>query len=728
MKRRKFLAGLGLSAPALLVGRQRAVSEQSKLVPYPYPEFQKLEDATDELGRLAIFLQYNAPIAQAKQLRAGTQVQKGRENSRKHYYFASGETLIDQPSTDPALPVEIVTVIWLNEFSPETEITVGDDAFTLGTLLSQPEWHPTEDPDRITAFLLGHHEIGEIDPTSFLGELPQGTDRYSFAIMADPQGGDPSHDRYAGSSARMHIHNAFIAETIERINELENRPLFTLVLGDYTDHQGEMRHFEAMNRLFSKLSTPVLLEIGNHETRYAAEFRPGYRMDAFDNYFGAQQRINGLEKLLYSFNLGAYHYIVWPDPLRKGFWETHPHYFDWLERDLEKYKDAPTLFFQHVPVHPIGIDPLVHYAEKPYIKKLLLDLLTRHGNVKYVFSGHVHIPLKSSVKTAVTYRGINFINLPAAGYRPRAFGEEDYFGGPAQGAAIVAVDGEDIQVDYVDVTRNVFTYPGQFPHATLQEASPLILNKWELAKGTQLQNGNLASQEHWHSNYIYQEDHQPTYLRRICEKDSLQSIYLRANKRRYDKPGQDRLPQTLNQLTQVVFAPDGRFSEIELRMLVECEHFYERALVGAFVWIEGYWGHHKQYSLIYSAGKIPASLSNRFNRSPQTVIVHRHLPAKTGAWSTVILNPEQDLAGTEQQPIDRWAINLGVWNINDGNNEGIGAYFASIEQRPPGEQSSRLDGQPLGEKHAEMIYTLRVDHTAGEHVIASQDELYFYDV
>jgi hypothetical protein len=721
MKRRNFIASLGLSAPAMLSGERPGDDRTS----YSYPKWEKLEDAVDDLGRLAIYLKLSGTYAQVEDMRARTQVQAGREAERKTFYFATGERGYAS-LTEASIPVEVVCVLCLTDFTEDTLITIGDWSFPLGQLLKQLEWVGESTTGTATAFLLGHHEIGEIDAQDFLGarELPNRD--FTFAIMADPQGGDPGLDRYKGSQARIQVHNAFIQETIERLNELEERPLFTLVLGDYTDHQGEEAHFLTMDRLFRELNTPVLLEIGNHETRYAADFTPGYRMDAFDNYFAAQKRINGLDKLLYSFNLGAFHFIVWPDPLRSGFWETHPHYFDWLERDLEKYREVPTIFFQHVPLHPIGIDPLVHYAEKPYVRQYLLDLLARHGNVKYVFSGHVHIPLKASVKTAVTYRGIRFINLPAAGYRPRAFGEEDYFGGPVQGAAVVRLNDEDMRVDYLDVTRNRFTYPTDFPEVNLGADSLLTLNKWELAGGTEIRNGSFADRAYWYGNYVYQEDESPTYLRQLPRRDGQSMLHLRADKRKYDKPGQDRLPQTLNQLTQVVFAPEGRFAEIELQLQVDCGRLFERALVGAFVWIEGYWGHHKRYSLIYSAGHIPESLSNRFNRSAETVIVHRHLPALPGTWHTVVLNPQADLGNDLRQPIDRWALNLGVWNINDGNNDGIGAYFTAIEQRSPGKRASQLDGITLPAKPSHLRYALRVDHLAGEHVIASQEELYFF--
>jgi len=63
------------------------------------------------------------------------------------------------------------------------------------------------------------------------------------------------------------------------------------------------------------------------------------------------------------------------------------------------------------------------------------------------------------------------INLPAAGYRPRAFGEEDFAGGPCQGTTIVTVKGKEANVRFKTVTQEEFTYPwtindgGPYPYS-----------------------------------------------------------------------------------------------------------------------------------------------------------------------------------------------------------------------------------------------------------------------
>lgn len=204
--------------------------------------------------------------------------------------------------------------------------------------------------------------------------------------------------------------------------------------------------------------------------------------------------MNGLEWLLYSFDLGAWHFVVWPDPLRTDFFETHPHYFDWLEEDLEKNKNKPTLFFQHVPSHPVGFDPLINYAESVAVKRLLFDILAKHGNVKFIFSGHVHIPIKAYFKT---------------------------------------------------VTEEVYPYPEQLPVFN-EAAYPMWLNyKWQLEATPEIKNGDFAQGlSFWHPRYVYSEDENPSNWMEIKKFKDYQALYLYSEKRKYQIPGQDRLPQT----------------------------------------------------------------------------------------------------------------------------------------------------------------------------------------
>jgi hypothetical protein len=455
-----------------------------------------------------------------------------------------------------------------------------------------------------------------------------------------------------------------------------------------------------MNAFLSELKSPVIYGIGNHETLLRSSFGPGYNMQAFSNFLAAQKAINGLDKLLYSFHAGQWHFVVWPDPLRSGFWETHPHYFDWLEQDLEKYKDRPTIIFQHVPVHPAGISPHINYAESVFVKRTFLDILSRHGNVRYVLSGHVHIPLRASFKTAVSYKGIQLLNLPAAGYRPRAFGEEDFYGGPTQGIAMIRIRGKEASIQYKTVTEEIFEYPSEFP-AFDEKSYPLWLNyKWELPADNRVVNGDFKQGfKGWARRYVYQEDQNPSNL---CEirpspgEEQAQALYLYARKRGYMAPGQDRLPQDINRMCQAVTLQKGRPPLLHFRYLIDGEHSDLAGYCGAYVWIEGYSSSHKVLSIMYSANKIWVNIGGQYSKNRALPAIQLGLNEETDTWHECFLNIAEDHdANSESRPfkdlaIDRLVINLGVWNLNDGEDQPFGIYFTGF----------RLDDNPSGSSRA----------------------------
>ncbi len=419
-----------------------------------------------------------------------------------------------------------VLVVWLtpDQEVPELILEVGQTVtFSLLELFEQSGLTYTTDALTVSVGLLGSQEIGTV-PASFFN-LSAGAENFTFAVMADPQGGD-SDDLSNGSITRMKIHNAFIENSVDLVSLL-NDPAFCLVLGDIVDSQGQKTNFDHMLAYLKQADVPWLFSVGNHETKYQLTFGPGYDLSGFANYFAAQQAINGLTKLLYSFNLGRWHFIVWPDPLRNNFWQTHPHYFDWLEQDLEAHRDRPTFFLQHIPLHPIGIDPLINYVESVDVKRQLLDILAKHGNVKYVLSGHVHIPLVASLKTAVSYRGMQLINLPAAGYRPRAFGEEDLTGGPVQGIAVVRIEGDQARITFRTVTDQEYAYPSSFRPFSPDDYPLWLRHKWELDAPERLVNGDFSEGlAGWHRRYVYPEDQSPSNQCEVRTLDNQPALYL----------------------------------------------------------------------------------------------------------------------------------------------------------------------------------------------------------
>jgi hypothetical protein len=737
MRRRSFLQRLGLGTSGLLLSK----TVKSRGLNYSLSDdfnIENVEDLLSQEGEVILRINYSSESNQEIQKHSGKiKVAGGKLLRSKNYFFHDEFDNFD--SEIPGMKIASdqghvdVVVLWIKEAKNETTIRfpVGKSKHqcTIREIIKEKDIEINYEGAQATISFLLDKEIGEVDPSD-IGVLDD-PENFSFTVMADPQGGNPfSHETVA---TRMRIHNAFIDESVRVVNKLDPQPLFNLVVGDIVDGQGHQDDFRAMNDMLEHVKIPTFYELGNHETKYKSVFTPGYNMDAFKNYFAAQKEFNGMDKLLYSFNLGRWHFIVWPDPLRAKFWELHPHYFDWLEQDLEKYQDRPTFFFQHVPMHPIGINPLINYAESVDVKRTLLDILTKHGNVKYILSGHVHIPMKAAVKTAVEYKGIKMINLPAAGYRPRAFGEEDYNGGPTQGVAIVDIKGEEAGIHFKSVVNEMFTFPD--PPKFSPEKFPLWLNhKWELAEKERLQNGNFVDGlDHWNQRYVYTEDVHPS---NICEgrfdEYGNSYLYLFCKPRGYHIPGQDRLPQAINRICQVIKNPKRKMPIIKILHWLDPTNYKAYGLAGTYIWIEGFEQGLKRLNIVYSTDHIFWNLGGSQSQIRKVLPVHMEITKPAGEWRNLILNPVEDFKRhtemRESYPdrLDTFSISLGVWTINEGKGNTIGAGYTDIDISLMDSSSSSSIISMIGEeeiapKEQKYMWWKGTDHVAGEHMNITED-------
>ena len=581
---------------------------------------------------------------------------------------------------------------------------------------------------RVAANFLLDKEIGKIDPQQ-IGIARTGDD-FDFVIFADPQGGDPA-DKSNEAPQRIAIHNPVVARNVRRVNRLAPKPEFVLVDGDIVDSKGQWSNYAKMLEFLGELQCPVLFELGNHETRYGARFSPGYNHDALANYFRAQKQINGLEKIAYSFDLGKWHFVVWPDPLRCDFWPNHPHYFEWLEDDLRRHRDRPTIFFQHVHLLPLGIDPMITYAEKIPVKRRLLDLITRHGNVRYVFSGHTHIPVKASFKTACTYRGTKFINLPPAGYRPRGFGEPDFDNGLSQGFAVVSVQDEQAHVRFETVDGRTYRYPEEFEHFDPAEWPLWMTERWRLPAEQSLVNADFEQGlAGWHKRFVYMEDEDPCSICRVVDKagrSGSSALYLYCRPRGARALGQDRMPQTINRLCQAIaIKPDTR-PILKARYQLAAKQFHPSAEAGAYIWLEGFSGSSSRLNILYWIGKGFPNPVGLYGSRPD--FLHFDITAPPEQWHEVVVNiaGDQDARGDEtfaSLHLDRLVLTLGVWNENVGKGNEIGVYFDDLElafDSRAADCSSSVDGKPIPIKPKTQMWNKRIVHVNGEHAYKTID-------
>jgi len=175
--------------------------------------------------------------------------------------------------------------------------------------------------------------------------------------------------------------NAWPAETVVELGDLVNGNFIMGPLGDAARIPGILE--DAMT-YFEPLGCPLVHVIGNH--------------DVYDLDKPTYLEILGEEATYYSFDLGAFHFVVLDaqfettgEPLAYTFWRvlgTVPTFeLDWLRADLAS-TEKPTVVLVHQPIDSefdtlAGGPPISNNHE-------VQALLEEAGNVVAVFQGHDH--------------------------------------------------------------------------------------------------------------------------------------------------------------------------------------------------------------------------------------------------------------------------------------------------------------------------------------------------
>ena len=467
--------------------------------------------------------------------------------------------------------------------------------------------------------------------------------KYSFVIMADPQGGDPT---VANKHGRIGPTNERIKLIVQSINREPVQPDFVIVVGDVVDDEAEVEHFEMMHSILSEINAPVLYEIGNHETPYPSnESTPGIfspeneenNFQLLSNFVLAQKKMSGINRICYSYDVGDVHFIVFPNPMRPGFFESYP-LFEWLEQDLLAHKDQSVVFFHHTPVVPTGHAGIVSYSEVPSIKRRMLELIAAHGNVKYAVSGHVHIPFKSSLKSAKVYHGTTYINLPSGGIGTRNYGEQDIVSDPTVGYAVVDVDGSemDMKLKHFD---DVVDLP-QFSEFNPDDCKLWFYEDWELPAFNALKNGDFSDGlDHWSKYFIYQQDRNPSITQKVIkdpQKTNALELYIDQ-----DVPYGSHV--TFNQVAQMIDLQGKNKPCLNFEYKINGEDIFSNA--GGVVSVALYRGEENLGKIVYSFGKAYEKLDGKYTSTYD--YVHYRCDYQPDAWNQGQINIADDIASIQ---------------------------------------------------------------------------------
>ncbi len=350
---------------------------------------------------------------------------------------------------------------------------------------------------------------------AFSGNIPQNAnhpellkvgDTFRFALFADPQVGP------VGSDARAYVNaRRTQIEAIKEINAMDPKPTFAIWVGDLVNVPNDTSFENFMDCIKGAEMTRVLVH-GNHDTR------PPYT-----KYIQMQKKVNGVEDVFYSFDVGKWHMVIIPcnfEWRRPEDVKAEAEMLAWLEQDLARNRHRPTMAFVHLHMIPQGLTQLEWYTYRLELRKKLIDLFTKYGNVRWYFNGHVHNGIKASVKMSKQYKGINFVTLPTI-IEGRNFGEEfpEYEHGlPVGGYYMIAdVNGEDITLTgRLAGTEKGYVYPKQLTQFEDKQEPRWWKTTLEFNPQPKLINGGFESDlEGWTPTYRYQTDEDPAFQWRI---------------------------------------------------------------------------------------------------------------------------------------------------------------------------------------------------------------------
>lgn len=359
---------------------------------------------------------------------------------------------------------------------------------------------------------------------------------FSFAIIADPQLSARESKNKVASDAWQTLELA-----CEEINNMRPDVDFTIFLGDLVN-TWEPRSVDNFRQSISGLKTDIFLVHGNHDGK-----------SPYTGFKTLQQEYNDIKSTYYAFDRGKWHFVVLTCDFRMKDEELR-----WLEQDLFENKSRPTIIFQHLHFIPLGLSQLEFYGFDLASKNRLIDLMTRHGNVKYYFNGHVHNGIQPSVKMSKSFRGIHFVTVPTI-IHTRPFGEEypKFNKGLETGGyyMTVQIDGEKVKLNaHLTGEKHVYTYPLKLP--VFEEKMEPRWNKsiYELPGKDSLVNGSFdAKLKGWNVKFRYKTDKNPAYVSEVRKEGNSNRLFVSTRSTPPESWANDEYTEVYQVLEQPLF-------------------------------------------------------------------------------------------------------------------------------------------------------------------------------
>jgi 3',5'-cyclic-AMP phosphodiesterase len=168
-----------------------------------------------------------------------------------------------------------------------------------------------------------------------------------------------------------------LSAAVAAVNVLDPRPDALLLSGDLTDHATDAE-YQRVAELLAPLPMPIHLLAGNHDD-------PD-QMRAHLNAPGSAG-----EPLHYSQTVDSVRLIACDTTIRgRDDGALGPERLGWLEAELERDRETPTVLAMHHPPLLIGAPAVDELALAETDRHALADLVARNPQIKRIVAGHVH--------------------------------------------------------------------------------------------------------------------------------------------------------------------------------------------------------------------------------------------------------------------------------------------------------------------------------------------------
>ncbi|MEO0975803.1 MAG: metallophosphoesterase [Pseudomonadota bacterium] len=187
-----------------------------------------------------------------------------------------------------------------------------------------------------------------------------------------------------------------LTQAVNYVNETHGDADFVICAGDLADH-GEAAAYKRLKTEIERLNTPTYLTLGNHDDR------PTF-LDIFGSYLASET--GNLDHVI---DAEGYRVIVLDssEPELMGSGRLSKAQLDWLAGQLDRATDRPVVIVLHHNITNFHVQTDFIILEEP---EALIDVVSRHPDVRQVISGHVHMT------TSGTVRGIPFCTLGGGHY------------------------------------------------------------------------------------------------------------------------------------------------------------------------------------------------------------------------------------------------------------------------------------------------------------------------